>query len=199
MTALRFFFRSWYGNVLILMLLAATSSFLITFYTTALSVPWSITLEKHLMIFLFSFVLMLVAILPISYVIYRLDANSYLRQHELLRYIIQFILLVLLIGAVALRVVYAVYFTFFRVDLQKSEYFERDYVVVMFCLIMVQVYYFDGVIYRFAEIETTFLHFKLVTSYLRYSIEIINKPNKSIFILPTTITYSKACYCDQLF
>lgn len=142
MTALRFFFRSWYGNVLILMLLAATSSFLITFYTTALSVPWSITLEKHLMIFLFSFVLMLVAILPISYVIYRLDANSYLRQHELLRYIIQFILLVLLIGAVALRVVYAVYFTFFRVDLQKSEYFERDYVVVMFCLIMVQVYYF---------------------------------------------------------
>jgi len=142
MIALRFFFRSWYGNVLILMLLAATSSFLITFYTTALSVPWSITLEKHLMIFLFSFVLMFVAIFLISYVIYRLDANSYLRQHELLRYIIQFILLVLLLGAVALRVVYAVYWTFFRVDLQKAEYFERDYVVVMFCLIMVQVYYF---------------------------------------------------------
>lgn|GEM_PF-719133 len=142
MIALRFFFRSWYGNVLILMLLAATSSFLITFYTTALSVPWSITLEKHLMIFLFSFVLMFVAIFLINYVIYRLDANSYLRQHELLRYIIQFILLVLLLGAVALRVVYAVYWTFFRVDLQKAEYFERDYVVVMFCLIMVQVYYF---------------------------------------------------------
>ncbi|WP_031289094.1 hypothetical protein [Sphingobacterium sp. IITKGP-BTPF85] len=141
MIALRFFFRSWYGNVLILMLLAATSSFLITFYTTALSVPWSITLEKHLMIFLFSFVLMFVAIFLISYVIYRLDANSYLRQHELLRYIIQFILLVLLMGAVALRVVYAVYWTFFRVDLQKAEYFERDYVVVMFCLIMVQVYF----------------------------------------------------------
>lgn len=45
-------------------------------------------------------------------------------------------------GAVALRVVYALYWTFFRVDLQKAEYFERDYVVVMFCLIMVQVYYF---------------------------------------------------------
>ena len=141
MIALRFFLRSWYGNVLILMLLAATSSFLITFYTTALSVPWSITLEKHLMIFLFSFVLMFFAIFLISYVIYRLDANNYLRKHELLRYMIQFILLVLLMGAVALRVVYAVYLTFFRVDLQKSEYFERDYVVVLFCLIMVQVYF----------------------------------------------------------
>jgi hypothetical protein len=123
------------------MLLAATSSFLITFYTTALSVPWSITLEKHLMIFLFSFVLMFFAIFLISYVIYRLDANSYLRHHELLRYIIQFILLVFLMGALALRVVYALYLALFGVDLQKAEYFERDFVVVVFCLIMVQIYY----------------------------------------------------------
>lgn len=139
--AFRSFISSWYGNIQVLMLLAAASSFLITFYTTALSVPWSITLTKHLLVFVFSFVLMFLAFLPIGYGVYRLDASSYLRQNELLRYLIQFILLVFLLGAIALRVVYAVYLVFFNVDLQQAEYFERDYVVVLFCLIMVQVYY----------------------------------------------------------
>ncbi|MEN5193446.1 hypothetical protein [Sphingobacterium faecium] len=122
-------------------LLAAISSFLITFYTTALSVPWSLTLGKHMLIFLFSFVLMVAAIFPTAYIVYRLDNDYFMRQHELLRYLIQFLLLVMLLGAVALRVVYALYLALFRVDLQKAEYFERDYVVVLFCLIMVQVYY----------------------------------------------------------
>ena len=141
MIALRLFLRSWYGNLWSMFLLAAISSFLITFYTTALSVPWSLTLGKHMLIFLFSFVLMVAAIFPTAYIVYRLDNDHFMRQHELLRYLIQFLLLVLLLGAVALRVVYALYLVLFRVDLQKAEYFERDYVVVLFCLIMVQVYY----------------------------------------------------------
>ncbi|MEJ5145384.1 hypothetical protein [Sphingobacterium sp. MYb388] len=123
-------------------LLAAISSFLITFYTTELSVPWSLTLRKHMLIFLFSFILMVLAIFPTGYVVYRLDTDSFMRQHELLRYLIQFLLLVMLMGALALRVVYELYLALFGVDLQKAEYFERDFVVVIFCLIMVQVYYF---------------------------------------------------------
>lgn len=142
MIALRFFFRSWYGNLWSMFLLAAISSFLITFYTTELSVPWSLTLRKHMLIFLFSFILMVLVIVPTSYVVYRLDTDSFMRQHELLRYLIQFLLLILLMGALALRVVYELYLALFGVDLQKAEYFERDFVVVIFCLIMVQVYYF---------------------------------------------------------
>lgn len=142
MIALRFFFRSWYGNLWSMFLLAAISSFLITFYTTELSVPWSLTLRKHMLIFLFSFILMVLAIFPTGYVVYRLDTDSFMRQHELLRYLIQFLLLVMLMGALALRVVYELYLALFGVDLQKAEYFERDFVVVIFCLIMVQVYYF---------------------------------------------------------
>lgn len=141
MIALRLFFRSWYGNLWSMFLLAAISSFLITFYTTALSVPWSLTLGKHALIFLFSFVLMVMAILPTGYVVYRLDNDSFMRKHELLRYLIQFLLLVLLMGDVALRVVYVLYLALFGVDLQQAAYFERDFVVVVFCLIMVQVYY----------------------------------------------------------
>lgn len=141
MNVIQSYFSSWYGKMWIMLLLAAASSFLITFYTTALSVPWSLTLGKHGLIFLFSFVLLLMAIIPIGFVVYRLDANSYLREHVLLRYLIQFVLLTLLLGALALKVVYVVYFVFFGVDLQQAEYFERDYVVVLFCLIMVQVYY----------------------------------------------------------
>lgn len=141
MIALRFFLRSWYGNLWSMFLLAAISSFLITFYTTSLSVPWSLTLGKHLLIFLFSFVLMVMAIFPTGYTVYRLDNDRFMRDNELLRYLIQFVLLVLLVGALALRVVYTLNLTLFGVDLQKAEYFERDYVVVLFCLIMVQVYY----------------------------------------------------------
>lgn len=125
-----------------LMLFAAASALLITFYTTALSLPWSLTLGKHLLIFCFSFVLMLPAVLSIAYGVYRLDTNDYLRQHERLRYLIQFMLLVFLLGAIALRVVYTVYLLVFGVDLEEGEYLERDFVVVMFCMIMVQVYYF---------------------------------------------------------
>jgi hypothetical protein len=141
MIALRFFLRSWYGNLRSIFLLAAISSFLITFYTTARSLPWSLTSPKHLLIFLFSFVLMVVAIFPTAYVVHRLDNDRLMRKNELLRYLIQFFLLVILLGAIALRVVYAIYWALFGVDLQKAEYFERDYVVVLFCLIMVQVYY----------------------------------------------------------
>lgn len=142
MIALRFFFRSWYGNLWSMFLLAAISSFLITFYATELSVPWSLTLRKHMLIFLFSFILMVLVIVPTSYVVYRLDTDNFMRQHELLRYLIQFLLLILLMGALALRVVYELYLALFGVDLQQAAYFERDFVVVIFCLIMVQVYYF---------------------------------------------------------
>lgn len=141
MIILRYFVRSWYGKPWLMMLMAATSAFLITFYTTSQSLASSLTLEKHLIVFAFSFVLMLLAVVPIAYVIFTLDAHSYLRQHEPLRYIIQFVILVYVLGAVALRVVYKIYFVLFGVDLQQAEYFERDFTVVMFCLIMIQFYY----------------------------------------------------------
>lgn len=98
-------------------------------------------MKKHGMIFLFSWVLMLLAITPVAYVVYKLDTSTYLGQNDKLRYPIQFVVLVLLLGAIALRVVYKIYLALFGVDLQKLDYFERDFVVVMFCLIMVQVYY----------------------------------------------------------
>lgn len=141
MIALNSFFRSWYGNIWIILFLAAISSCLITFYTTYESFFSSITREKHVVIFLFSWVLMLLAITPVAYVVYRLDTSTYLGENDKVRYPIQFVLLVLLLGAIALRVVYKIYLALFGVDLQTRDYFERDFVVVMFCLIMVQFYY----------------------------------------------------------
>lgn len=81
------------------------------------------------------------AIVPVAFVIYRLDSYKFLGQNEIIRYLIQFALLVLVLGAVALRIVYKVYLVVFGQDLQKGDYFERDFVVVMFCFIMVQFYY----------------------------------------------------------
>ncbi len=141
MIALKPFFRSWYGNMWIIVLLAGISSCFITFYTTYESFFSSITRERHIVMFLFSWVLMLLAITPIAYVVYKLDANTYFGQNDRLRYSLQFVVLVLLLGAIALRVVYKIYLVLFAVDLQKRDYFERDFVVVMFCLIMVQYYY----------------------------------------------------------
>lgn len=141
MIALKSFFRSWYGNMWIILLFAGISSCFITFYTTEESTFSSITMENHGLIFLFSWVLMLLAIVPVAFVVYRLDSNKYLEPYELIRYLIQFALLVLVLGAVALRIVYKVYLVVFGQDLQKGDYFERDFVVVMFCFIMVQFYY----------------------------------------------------------
>ncbi|GAA4178578.1 hypothetical protein GCM10022218_29590 [Sphingobacterium ginsenosidimutans] len=84
---------------------------------------------------------MLLAIVPVAFVIYKLDSYKFLGQNEIIRYLIQFALLVLVLGAVALRIVYKVYLVVFGQDLQKGDYFERDFVVVMFCFIMVQFYY----------------------------------------------------------
>lgn len=141
MIALKPFFRSWYGNMRIIVLLAGISSCFITFYTTYESFFSSITRERHIVIFLFSWLLMLLAITPVAYVVYKLDASTYLGQNDKIRYPMQFVVLVLLLGAIALRVVYKIYLGLFGVDLQKRDYFERDFVVVMFCLIMVQFYY----------------------------------------------------------
>lgn len=141
MIALKPFFRSWYGNMRIIVLLAGISSCFITFYTTYESFFSSITRERHIIIFLFSWLLMLLAITPVAYVVYKLDASTYLGQNDKIRYPMQFLVLVLLLGAIALRVVYKIYLALFGVDLQKRDYFERDFVVVMFCLIMVQFYY----------------------------------------------------------
>lgn len=141
MATLKSFFRSWYGNSLIILLLAGISSFMVTFYTTEESLFSSITMKKHGLVFLFSWVLMLLAITPVAYVVYKLDASTYFGQNDKIRYPMQFLVLVLLLGAIALRVVYKIYLGLFGVDLQKRDYFERDFVVVMFCLIMVQFYY----------------------------------------------------------
>jgi len=141
MAILKSFFRSWYGNSWIILLLAGISSCFITFYTTYESFFSSITMEKHGVIFLFSWILMLLAITPVAYVVYKLDTSTYLGQNDKIRYPMQFLVLVLLLGAIALRVVYKIYLGLFGVDLQKRDYFERDFVVVMFCLIMVQFYY----------------------------------------------------------
>ncbi|ULT25066.1 hypothetical protein KUH03_40460 [Sphingobacterium sp. E70] len=76
-------------------------------------------MKKHGLIFLFSWILMLMAIVPVAFVIYRLDSYKFLGQNEIIRYLIQFALLVLVLGAVALRVVYKVYLVVFGQDLQK--------------------------------------------------------------------------------
>jgi cbb3-type cytochrome oxidase subunit 3 len=141
MSTIQSFFRSWYGTLWIILLLAGISSCLITFYTTKEAFFSSITMEKHGLIFLFSWVLMLLAIVPVAFVIYKLDSNKYLGQDEIIRYPIQFALLVLVLGAVVLRIVYKVYLVVFGKDLQEGDYWERDFVVVMFCFIIVQFYY----------------------------------------------------------
>jgi len=89
---------------------------------------------------MFSFLLMLPAVWVIGYAIYRLSTNAYFRRYELQRYLFQFGLLALGLGAIVLKVMYAAYLAVFGIDLQASEYVELDYVVVVFCMIMVQVY-----------------------------------------------------------
>lgn len=141
MFAFKSFFRSWYGSWAVFIYLAAASSVLIAFCTTPASLSASITMQKHLVIFVFSFVLMLLAVLLIGYVVYLLDRDIYLQQHELQRYGIQFVVLVVLLGAIARLTVDMLYALCFGIDQQREEYFERYFVGVMFCLTMVQVYY----------------------------------------------------------
>lgn len=141
MATLRLFRKSWYGNVWMMMLFSALSAFLVTFYTTAESFSWSLTSLRHLVTWLFSFVLLFVVVCTIACVVCLLDIQAYFLRHELLRYLLQFVVLVVGLGAIALKVVYRAYFVVFGIDLQSTDYFERDYVVVLFCIIMVQVYY----------------------------------------------------------
>ncbi|MBL1411496.1 hypothetical protein [Sphingobacterium faecale] len=136
------FFRSWYGHVGGLSIMLVSSAFLVTFYTTSLPVLRSLPLEQHVMTFLLNILLMLPLVLAIGMTVYSLDKSMYWKRYKTGRWIFQLVMLCLVLGTVVLHTVRWVYLKLFSMDLFEIGYMERDFVLVMVCILLQQVYYF---------------------------------------------------------
>lgn len=147
------FRKSWYSNLHYQVIIATISAFLVVFYTTKNTLLRSFMSIDHLAVFLFSFVLFLLVTYLIAYVVYRLDYVSPSFTHSLQRWLLQVGLLGVLLPIICLQTVYQLYWMVFARDLRQTEYLERDFVVVLACLLAIQVYFK----LRHAKIERTAL------------------------------------------
>src|SRR5690606_1633689 len=133
------FFDSWYGNKIVWVIMAALSAFSVTFYATRLPLLHSFT-KTHLINFLASFVLMYVLAMIIAWLSYVFDRLSSPVKKK--RYVwTRVVLFATVLPFLVLRIVYEIYDSMFGVDLSKTEYVDRDFVVVVFCMFMMQGYY----------------------------------------------------------
>ncbi len=136
------FFSSWYGHVGALSIMIVSSALLVTFYTTSLPVLRSLTMERHVMTFLLNILLMVPLVLVVGMMVYSLDRSPYWSRYKTGRWIFQLSMLCPVLGAVVLHTVRWVYLGLFDEDLFEIGYMERDFVLVMVCVLLQQVYYF---------------------------------------------------------
>lgn len=141
MGKIKLFLASWHGNVRIWSILAFASAFWITFYTTDLSIGQSLFRKGHLTMLGFSFVLMFFATGIIGLCVYWLDTDERFRDAPWVRWLVQAVCLLLLLPNAALHTVYYLYQIVFGIDLQQTDYYERDFVVVVSCIMLIQVYF----------------------------------------------------------
>lgn len=141
MTPLSSFRKSGYCKAGQLIKMAIISAFCVVFYTTKNSLLYSFQLRQHIEMFLFSVVLFCFAACIIAYVVFRLDSQPLHFVRSTKRWFIQAFLLGFFLPFLCLQLVYGLYSLLFDYDLRHTEYFERDFVVVISCLLGMQVYF----------------------------------------------------------
>ena len=137
----RSFFGSWYGKVLGILSMALVASALITFYATRLPMLQSVGTGPHLFTLLFTWLLMVPVVWVVAIVVCRLDRSAYFQRNELARWLLQAALLCVILPTVILYAVYFIYSRFLGANLWEHDYVNRDFVVVVFCVIMEQVFF----------------------------------------------------------
>lgn len=135
------FFRSWYGHLGALVIMLLFSALLVTFYTTELSVIRSFGSKKHVATLLLNIVLMTPLTLTIGMTVFALDRSVYWNERKTGRWFFQLILLGVVLGLVVLHTVRLIYLGLLNQDLFDMGYIKRDFVLVMVCIGMQQVYY----------------------------------------------------------
>ncbi|ERJ57446.1 hypothetical protein [Sphingobacterium paucimobilis] len=135
------FFSSWYGRPVALGIMLVSSAFLVTCFTKSFPVLESLLIKQHTMTFLFNIVLMVPVVLVVGMTVYSLDKSAYWSRYKTGRWIFQLLMLCPVLGAVILRTVRWVYLGLFDEDLFEIGYIERDFVLVMMCILLQQVYY----------------------------------------------------------
>ncbi|TDQ80136.1 hypothetical protein CLV99_1591 [Sphingobacterium yanglingense] len=136
------FFGSWYGRVGALSIMVLSSALLVTFYTTSVPVLKWLLLERYVMTFLLNIILMVPLVLVVGMTVYSLDKSPYWSRYKTGRWIFQLWMLCPVLGAVVLHMVRWIYLGLFNADLFEIGYMERDFVLVMVCVLLQQVYYF---------------------------------------------------------
>lgn len=135
-------FRSSYGLPSRLAIQTGLSAFIITFYTTEGSLLDSFTSMDHFSTLLMTIVLMFLLFSLMGHLSLRLDREMDWIQHETSRTLYQIGLGILTLGFIAFQTVCLVYWYFLDIDLWNSAYLERDFVVVMCCVICVNIYHY---------------------------------------------------------
>ena len=121
---------------------ALLSSFVLTFYTLENSFAQSIFNPIHLLAWLLSFVLMLPIVALCAAISRFLDRKIPWEKDLFRRGIYQLVLGVFLVAAFALTMVYTWYYYLFNIDLWQSDYFSRDFVVVLSSILMINFYHY---------------------------------------------------------
>lgn len=125
-----------YGRPFIICLLACISAFTIVFYATKVPLIYSLSL-LHVEIFVTTFLMMLLVILGITGLSKRLDKHLTWDQKPIARTLVQLGLGVVLVAFIALKGVYFAYQKGYGIDLQATDYLQRDFVVVCACIFCV--------------------------------------------------------------
>lgn len=131
----RLVFRSGYFEWKHLIAQGLISALVTVFYSTNQSFFISLHNPAHLILFFFSFLLMCIIAWICGWISTRLDQYFPWYQNFLLRQIMQFLFGVVLVSIITLQVVYFVYEILFAINLRDTEYFSRDFTIVMACVV----------------------------------------------------------------
>lgn len=111
------------------------SALVVVFYTTKKSFFISIHNPAHIILFVFSFVLMTLAAVACGLVSTYLDRYCPWYQNMPFRRILQVVFGVVLVSLIALQTVYLSYQVLLDINLRETEYFSRDFTAVMACIV----------------------------------------------------------------
>lgn len=121
---------------------AVISAFFIVYYTTEQSILVSLHSTVHLVLWVLTSIQMLIVAAACALISTYLDEKYPWHHNKPLRSILQVGLGVFVISLISLRVIYAVYELFLNVDLRNTDYFSRDFIVVLASIICFNGYHY---------------------------------------------------------
>ncbi|MFD2554739.1 hypothetical protein [Sphingobacterium tabacisoli] len=135
------FFNSWYGYGWILLLLDVLSALVITFFTTEKAIIVSLWNKAHLYALGLNILLLLPVVLSIAMLVYAMDTSRYWRRSVTSRWALQGLLLLMVLPLLCTATVYGLYRAWLGVDLLAMGYLQRDFVVLLGIIVLLQVYF----------------------------------------------------------